>query len=390
MNLMHVCMISPSLYPFAIGGPNYVSTFLSRALGRLGIRVSLIFSLPAEKEFRQKEMTSIMGEFPNVVFVSTPLFDRTGQSNRLQLFLSRTMSILDDYDIFHFQMYPGVFQDGPLLPLLRIHRDSLVLTYHGPVLHSISHALKPWKSRRNSEFLRVAYFLLTRDLFKKYVTPSLFMKRWMISEGFSENDIQIIPHGVDVDMYMNAKPLHLEGNPALLWVGYTNWEKGSDLALESFKRLLNVFPESRLHYVGYSNAKLLSDINQLGIKGKVIIHGLIPPTVMPSFYKGADICINPSRWESFSIVNLEGMAAAKPIVTTNAGAMPEVVEHNVSGLVVKQDSESMGAALKALCRDRELAQRLGQNALLRAKTFDWSIIASKHLALYKIITEELS
>jgi glycosyltransferase involved in cell wall biosynthesis len=211
----------------------------------------------------------------------------------------------------------------------------------------------------------------------------------MIMEGFPDDDIQIIPHGIDVDRYKNAKPIRLEGEPSLLWVGYSNWEKGMDLALESFQRLLINFPKSRLHFVGYYDSSLISSINNLGIEGKVIIHGPVPPTVLPSFYKGADIFINPSRWESFSIVNLEGMAAAKPVVTTNAGAMPEVVEHNVSGLVVRQDPESIRAAIELVCQDRELAVRLGKNALKRAMTFDWSIVALRHLELYKSIVERI-
>jgi glycosyltransferase involved in cell wall biosynthesis len=119
----------------------------------------------------------------------------------------------------------------------------------------------------------------------------------------------------------------------------------------------------------------------------VIVHGPIHPSILPSFYKGADIFLNPSRWESFSIVNLEAMAAAKPVVITNSGAMPEVVEHNISGLVVKKDTESIGDALEILCRDRELTKQLGQNALNRAKTFNWPTVALKHLELYRRILE---
>jgi glycosyltransferase involved in cell wall biosynthesis len=84
------------------------------------------------------------------------------------------------------------------------------------------------------------------------------------------------------------------------------------------------------------------------------------------------------------------MAAARPIVTTNGGAIPEIVEHNVSGLVVKQDPESLSAALKALHYDRNLAMRLSQNAFNHAKTFDWSIVALKHLELYNSIMERIS
>jgi len=381
-------MVSPSLYPFAIGGPNYVSAFLARALGKLGIHVSLIFSSPSEKEFDKKEIISLLGDFPNVKFM--PIHEGIYQGNRLRHFISRVISLIDDYDIIHFQMYPGAFQDGLLLPLLHIRRTTMVLTYHGPILHSIVHSLKPWESRRIVEYVRVAYFLLTRGFFQKYVAPSHFMKNWMVSEGFPINAIQIIPHGIDVKRYENAKPISLEGEPAILWVGYANWEKGMDLALESFKLLLNDFPQSRLHFVGYHSVDLFSSINELGIGGKVIVHGPIYPAVLPSFYKGADICLNPSRWESFSIVNLEGMAAARPIVTTNGGAIPEIVEHNVSGLVVKQDPESLSAALKALHYDRNLAMRLSQNAFNHAKTFDWSIVALKHLELYNSIMERIS
>ena len=80
-----------------------------------------------------------------------------------------------------------------------------------------------------------------------------------------------------------------------------------------------------------------------------------------------DVCVVPSLWQdAFPLAVLEAMAASRPIVATSVGGIPEMVEHNVTGLLVPPaDETALAQALAALLRDRATAERLGMAARQR-------------------------
>jgi len=94
--------------------------------------------------------------------------------------------------------------------------------------------------------------------------------------------------------------------------------------------------------------------------------GLLPDEDRPDFYAALDIFALPSRTDSFGIVFLEAWANAKPVVAAAAGGVPEVVEHDHTGLLVPfGDVGQIAQALDRLVHDCDLAERLGRTG--RAK-----------------------
>ncbi|MDA7742040.1 glycosyltransferase family 4 protein [Francisellaceae bacterium] len=82
----------------------------------------------------------------------------------------------------------------------------------------------------------------------------------------------------------------------------------------------------------------------------------------------ADIYVHPAYSEGFGIAVAEAMAAGKPIIVANAGALPELIENGVSGLVVDPfDSEAWAEAIIKLLEDENYARELGKQAKLRAE-----------------------
>jgi glycosyltransferase involved in cell wall biosynthesis len=81
---------------------------------------------------------------------------------------------------------------------------------------------------------------------------------------------------------------------------------------------------------------------------------------IPNFLAGLDIFVNPSLWEGLSISMLEAMAAARPIVTTSILPNAELIEHEVTGLLVLPRSpEHIAQAIARFVREPELAQSCG-------------------------------
>jgi len=79
-------------------------------------------------------------------------------------------------------------------------------------------------------------------------------------------------------------------------------------------------------------------------------------------YALVDVLVHASTTgEPFGRVVIEGMAAARPVVATRAGAIPEIVREGETGILVPPgDSKAMADAILLLLRDRELARRMGE------------------------------
>jgi glycosyltransferase involved in cell wall biosynthesis len=97
---------------------------------------------------------------------------------------------------------------------------------------------------------------------------------------------------------------------------------------------------------------------ELGLTERVLLTG--PITNLAELYSAADVVVVPSWAEPFGLVIAEAMAAGRPIVASNAGAIPELIVDNVSGLLVPpRDVTALAAGVLRLLQDRELRDRLG-------------------------------
>jgi glycosyltransferase involved in cell wall biosynthesis len=112
---------------------------------------------------------------------------------------------------------------------------------------------------------------------------------------------------------------------------------------------------------------------QLSIQAHVRFLGFVEHDEMPAQYTQADLFVLPSRRESFGLVLAEAMACGLPVVATTAGAIPEVVEHGVTGLLVPPgDPEALAGAINSLLRDPLKMKTMGTNARRRVKKqFTW-------------------
>jgi glycosyltransferase involved in cell wall biosynthesis len=105
--------------------------------------------------------------------------------------------------------------------------------------------------------------------------------------------------------------------------------------------------------------KLLSLVGSAGLRDRVIFTGFREdiPELLASF----DIFVLPSRSEGFGRVNLEAMAMARPVISTNIGGIPEVVLDGITGILVPPgDSEALSRAITVLLDDPHLRDCMGR------------------------------
>lgn len=170
----------------------------------------------------------------------------------------------------------------------------------------------------------------------------------------------------------------------ILHIGRFSPEKNHKLLADAFAQAVEEVPNMRLRFVGAG--KLRSDVQKavsdLGLKDKVFFLGIRADVA--ELLAECDFLILSSDYEGVPLTVIEAMVAAKPVVATAVGGVPELVEDGVTGLLVPpRDSKALARAIIRLANDQGLRQIMGQEGRKRALVrFDISNTARSYEALY--------
>lgn len=188
-------------------------------------------------------------------------------------------------------------------------------------------------------------------------------RRWAPSLG----PVAITPFGVDMDRF---SPLpRPEGPLTIGTVKSLAATYGIDLLLRAFAGLKAdadvqaAHPDCRLLIVGSGPDRAALGVlaDELGIAAFTRFVDAVPHADVPQWLARLDIYVAASRFESFGVAVVEASACERPVVVSDAGGLPEVVEHGVTGLVVPSGAESaLLAALKRLALDAGARTSFGQ------------------------------
>jgi D-inositol-3-phosphate glycosyltransferase len=184
--------------------------------------------------------------------------------------------------------------------------------------------------------------------------------------------------------------------PLLLFVGRIQPLKGADVAVRTLGALRR-FPDARLVVVGGPSGPRgedhLADIESIARRAGVAERvRLVPPQsheLLSTYYRAADVCVVPSRSESFGLVALESAACGTPVVAAAVGGLTTLVDHGRTGYLVDDRSpEAFAAAVEDLLADTLLAERLGTASVLRARCYTWAEAAALLRTTYEELTAE--
>lgn len=211
------------------------------------------------------------------------------------------------------------------------------------------------------------------------IANSESVRRVMISSGIPGESIQVISPGIELPAELPSTDLRLRARArwgftsAPFVIGHAGsftHEKGQDTALEAALLLAPRLPQIRMLLAGdgpeQSTPRMKELINQA--TGIAVLPGFLDD--LSDFYAALDLFIMPSRSEGWGLTALEAMANGLPVIATNVGGLPELVEHGQTGWLIPSDSATaLAGAIEAAASDPARLSEFGRNARQQAAQF---------------------
>lgn len=158
--------------------------------------------------------------------------------------------------------------------------------------------------------------------------------------------------------------------PTFISVGRLHFRKGYHTLLEAHKKLITEGFSHQINVIGdgEDREKLSSRIKELGVENSFKLLGA---KMNPYPYvKNADFYVMPSESEGWPLIIAETLILQKPILATNVGGIPELIEHEKTGFLVEYSVESLYDGMKEFLQNKDLVQKIQENLRSIEDQFD--------------------
>lgn len=366
-------VVAPYFYPKIGGVENYAYNVARRLYDDGGYRVGVITSNTAASAYEREVIDGIVvHRLPVWLKISnTPV-------NPLWYRYCKRIFSAERPDIIHVHAPVPFMADVAARAAAGV---PVVLTYHAGSMI---------KGRWPIDALIRLYertFLLA--LFRR-VTALVVVSRRVAQEHSPRFGAKtfVIPPGVDLEQFTPAPlPVPLE---IVTFVGriehHSEW-KGIEPLLRAMRRVREKCPRARLELVGDGDAvgHYARRAATLGIKDGVTFCGPRTGHALAAAYRRAGVVVLPSLSdaESFGMVLVEAMASGRPVIGSNVGGIPEVIDHEVNGLLVpSNDPEALACAIMRVLDDPAEAQRFADAGIIKARQYAWNVQVEKYRELF--------
>jgi len=283
-----------------------------------------------------------------------------------------------------FYLHPRLWLFNILVRLTIGELKMVVLVQSALFYHSI---LKKWWAKWIDQKI-VRFFLRQASLI---LTNSNFIKQQVLSLGIDLNQIKVVYCGYEKLLPNHSTKSRLNKDKKvhkrILFVGQCVEIKGIEFLLKAIPMISD--KKVKIDIVGNMEGdpkyftRLTHIVKELSLKDRVIFHSHIrDKNLLVKFYQHANIFVLPSLVESFGIVILEAMSFGLPIVATNVGAIPELIQNEVHGLLVSPaNPKELAKAINKLLNSPNLRENYGRNGYIFAqekkKFYSWEAVGKR-------------
>jgi glycosyltransferase involved in cell wall biosynthesis len=218
-------------------------------------------------------------------------------------------------------------------------------------------------------------------------TDSSLIKEIQTFFPVKDSQIALIPNAVEVAESQEEKPTTGSPQPLFLSVGRLERNKGYHVLLEALSRSTSLPSDWRLIIVGEGSerASLEAMSQRLGLASRITFPGKVSNEKLEEHYASAGIFIHPTLYEGSSIVTLEAMKHALPVIATRTGGLPDKVFPGQNGwLVNPNDPSELARAIEEACAQTEQWPIFSRRSLeIVRERFSWNTAGKQFLELFQ-------
>ena len=358
------------------GGIGTYTWYQARALVRLGHEVHVLAGLKEESPLRTREHDGVFVHRYRPGGGAMKAFDQLGRwkcwwtRQRLENGWSmyhalKALMRKHEFDVLEM---PECGAEGYLInPLLRI---PTVVRFHSP-----SRLIMPYYDVQKAD-IAMCSFIEQRAINRAAALTSCskFLRDEVRSKMGVRAPVETIANGIDLALFDQAPHVDVaakyglpQDKVCIFFAGRMERRKGIHLCgaiAQSILRKHDVaFVFAGQDLFGYMADTLLPSLKNQQLQGSVHYIGKLDLDELRSCVRATHIFLLPSLWENCPYSCIEAMGSGRAIVSSDAGGMPELIEHGVNGLIAHaEDPESYVRQLEILIADAELRGRLGAAA----------------------------
>lgn len=242
-------------------------------------------------------------------------------------------------------------------------------------------------------------FYLSKKCIEKsniVLTNSKYLENKIKEISRKSTHVQTFYKGIDVSNFKNLPPkdilikkLELNSNKRyMLFVGSLTYRKGIYELVETFNIISKKYSDFNLIFIGeeIEKEKIVAKLENYGILNRVLFTGIIPYSEIASYMRIADLLVLPTWAEGLPNVVMEAMAAGVPVIATDVGGIPEILENGITGLFVPaKNVEKLTEAVIKMIEDDNLREECIRNAKkIIYEKFD---VKKNAIQLYNLLKE---
>ncbi len=376
---MRILQITSSFYPL-MGGMEKVVFETSKELSKLGHDVTVLTTnlFCEDKNLPREEM--VRG-FKIVRLNNNLLLKGYGYSAEAKKWIEDHWK---EFDIVHSHGYNRFLSEFSLKYLNK--KLPTIFSAHGFIHTKKNYIFKKIHDVTLGKYLKFANALsaLTPLDYKEY-----------IKLGVDKKNIFDLPNGVDIANFKKKSSKQIENfktkfdldKKTLLYVGRIHKSKGLQYVLRSIQNI-----DCKLLVVGQDvgyKADLLKISKELGISNKIIFAGCVNDEDLVKAYYASDAFILFSEWEGFGVVIVEAMAAGKPLIVSDRGSLPFLVNDGLNGIVVPfKNVKKLNEGISSLIENDSLMKKYGCAGKKMSENYSWSLIVKKLIKKYEEILKK--
>ena len=242
------------------------------------------------------------------------------------------------------------------------------------------------------------------------IAVSHYIKKELIGAGCNDQKVTVIHHGIDTDKFkasidtrsLRNKYPQLKDRMIIFHPARTGLAKGCDVSLKALKIIKERFPKVLLIMAGTKNiidwganqekdiAYLVELVKIFRLEKNVLIDSFTLDE-MAQIYGLSQVCMYPSSvGEPFGLTMLEALSASKPMIVTDAGGMPEIIQDGINGFVVPvKDFESLASRIIQLLANDKLRHRFGYTGRQMVLShYTKEIVAKNNIEVYRKVIKQ--